>query len=53
MAIKLELELTEVNVVLAALAKQPFEAVASVINKIQQQGAPQVESQDVEEVPTE
>jgi len=39
--IKLELTLDEVNVILASLGKQSYEAVASVIAKIQEQGAPQ------------
>jgi hypothetical protein len=39
--IKLELTVNEVNIILGSLGKQPFEAVASVINKIQEQGAPQ------------
>jgi hypothetical protein len=41
--IKLDLTIDEVNVVLASLAKQPFEAVAGVIQKIQQQAGPQVQ----------
>lgn len=39
--IKLELTVNEVNIILGSLGKQPFEAVASVISKIQEQGAPQ------------
>lgn len=39
--IKLELSIEEVNTILAALSKQPFEIVAQLINKIQEQGAPQ------------
>jgi hypothetical protein len=39
--IKLELTIDEVNLILGALGKQPFEIVASVISKIQEQGAPQ------------
>jgi hypothetical protein len=41
--IKLDLTIDEVNVVLASLGKQAFEAVATVIQKIQQQAAPQVQ----------
>ena len=41
--IKLDLTIDEVNVVLASLGKQSFEAVAAVIQKIQQQAAPQVQ----------
>lgn len=32
----------EANVVLASLGKQPFDAVASIITKIQQQAQPQL-----------
>jgi LPS sulfotransferase NodH len=55
--IKLDLTIDEVNVVLASLAKQPFEAVATVIQKIQQQAGPQVqeimEKQKAESLVTE
>ena len=37
-----ELTLDEANTVLASLGKQPFEAVASIINKLQQQAQPQL-----------
>ncbi len=49
MGIKLDLSIAETNGVLGALAKQPFEAVASLINKIQAQGAPQVAEVQAEE----
>jgi hypothetical protein len=39
--IKLELTIEQINTILAALGKQPFEAVAGVINEIQKQGGPQ------------
>ena len=39
--IKLELTVEQINIILASLGKQPFEAVAGVINTIQQQGGPQ------------
>ena len=39
--IKLELSIEQVNIILASLGKQPFEAVATVINEIQRQGGPQ------------
>ena len=42
--IKLELEVNEVNVILAVLGKHPFEEVANLIVKIKQQGEPQVEA---------
>jgi hypothetical protein len=42
--IKLDLEINEVNVVLVALSKLPFEQVIDVITKIRQQADPQVEA---------
>ena len=36
--IKLELEINDVNTILASLSKQPFESVANIIVKIKQQG---------------
>lgn len=39
--IKLELEINEVNMILALLDKYPFGEVASLIVKIKQQGDPQ------------
>ena len=49
MGIKLDLTIAETNGVLGALAKQPFEVVAGLINKIQAQGGPQVEAVQAEE----
>lgn len=49
MGIKLELTINETNTVLQALGKAPFEVVASLIGKIQQQGGPQVEAVAAEE----
>lgn len=49
MGIKLELTIAETNVVLQSLAKQPYEAVAGVIAKIQGQGGPQVADVEKEE----
>ena len=49
MGIKLDLTIAETNGVLGALAKQPYEAVAALINKIQAQGGPQVEAVQAEE----
>lgn len=49
MGIKLELSIGETNLVLATLGKQPFEAVASLIQKIQTQGGPQAEAVAAEE----
>lgn len=40
--LKFELTLEEANMVLAALGKAPFEAVAGLINKLQQQAQPQI-----------
>lgn len=40
--LKFELTLNEANLVLGALGKQPFDAVAALINKIQQQAQPQL-----------
>ena len=40
--LKFELTLDEANVVLASLGKQPFDAVAGIINKLQQQAQPQL-----------
>jgi hypothetical protein len=42
--IKLELEINEVNTVLACLGKQPFDEVAALIVKIKQQGDPQADT---------
>jgi len=40
--LKFELTLDEANMVLSALGKAPFEAVAGLINKLQQQAQPQL-----------
>jgi hypothetical protein len=42
MNIKLELTVDEANMILRVLGKHPFEEVVSVIQKIKQQGEPQV-----------
>jgi hypothetical protein len=42
--IKLELEINEVNMILAVLGKHPFEEVAALVVKIKQQGDPQAEA---------
>jgi hypothetical protein len=42
--IKLELEINEVNMILAVLGKHPFEEVVKLISKIKQQGDPQAEA---------
>lgn len=51
MAIKLELEIDEVNVILRTLGKHPFDEIANLISKIKQQGEPQVAEQAVEAAP--
>ena len=43
MALKIELEVNEVNTILRVLGKHPFDEVVSLISKIKQQGEPQVE----------
>ena len=40
--IKFELTVEEANTILRVLGKHPFEEVVSLINKIKQQGEPQV-----------
>jgi hypothetical protein len=52
-SIELTLSVDEVNVVLGSLSKQPYEAVSAVINKIQQQGVPQVQSMNESAQPKE
>lgn len=42
MNIKLELTVDEVNAILRSLGKHPFEEIALLINKIKEQGEPQV-----------
>jgi len=42
--IKLELEINEVNTILAVLGKHPFQEVVELISKIKQQGDPQAET---------
>ena len=49
MAINLDLEINEVNTILASLAKQPYESVAAVIGKVRDQGIPQVAAIEAEE----
>lgn len=45
--IKLELPINGVNMVLAALAKQPYEAVADLVQAIREQAIPQVPMPEV------
>ena len=42
--IKLELEINEVNTILAVLGKHPFSEVVELISKIKQQGDPQAQA---------
>ena len=49
MAIKLELEVNEVNLVLRSLGKHPFDEIASLIGKIKQQGEAQLAEQQAAE----
>ena len=44
MAINLILEEDEVNVILSAVAQEPFIEVVDLINKIQQQGSAQIQA---------
>lgn len=43
--IKLEFNVDQVNIILASLGKQPFEAVAPLINEIQKQATPQLQAE--------
>jgi hypothetical protein len=43
---KLELEISEVNGILAALGQMPFVQVQALIAKIQNQAGPQVQTQE-------
>ena len=44
MSIKLELEVEQVNGILMALGKAPYEMAQPLIDKIKQQGIPQVQA---------
>jgi len=46
MAIKLDLEVQEVNLVLRSLGKHPFDEIAALIGKIKQQGEAQLAEQE-------
>ena len=45
MALKLELEVEEINTILRVLGKHPFDEVVSLISKIKQQGEAQLAEQ--------
>ena len=47
--IKLELNLEEVNTILASLGKHPFENIFQLINKIQAQGTEQLPKNNSQE----
>jgi len=42
MALKLELEVNEINTILRVLGKHPFDEVAALVRKIQEQGSAQL-----------
>jgi hypothetical protein len=44
--IEIKLTVNEVNAILLALAKQPYESVAQLIEKIREQALPQVPSDE-------
>jgi len=46
MAIKLELELNEVNGILGALGQMPFAQVEPIVNKIREQAVPQAKAEE-------
>ena len=48
-SIKLELELEEVNAILASLGKHPFDTIYQLINKIQAQGIDQLPKNNSQE----
>ena len=48
--IKLELSIDDCNMILRVLGKHPFAEVVAVINKIKQQGEPQVQAMEAEAV---
>jgi len=45
MALKFELEVEEINTILRVLSKHPFEEVANLVTKINQQGNAQLADQ--------
>lgn len=50
--LKFEVSMEEANLLIAALAKQPFETVAGLIQKLQMQAQPQMSpAPPVEEAP--
>jgi hypothetical protein len=53
MALNLELELEEVNVILKSLSKHPFEEVVNLIAKVKSQGLAQLAEQTATKESTE
>ena len=51
--IKLELAVEETNMILRTLGKHPFEEVVALVNKIKQQGEPQVAAMKPKEEPAD
>ena len=51
MALKIELEVDEVNTVLRSLGKHPFDEIANLINKIKSQGEKQLVEQAQPQAP--
>jgi hypothetical protein len=49
--LKFEVSMEEANLLIAALAKQPFETVAGLIQKLQGQAQSQMQPPAVEEAP--
>lgn len=49
--LKFEVSMEEANLLIAALAKQPFETVAGLIQKLQQQAQGQMSSAPGGEIP--
>lgn len=53
MALNLELELEEVNVILKSLSKHPFEEVVNLIAKVRTQASAQLAEQAAAKAPAE
>jgi len=53
MSLNINLEVDEVNAILRSLGKHPFDEIAQLINKIQQQGEAQLKLQQAEQAQAE
>lgn len=53
MALKLELELQEVNMILNSLSKHPFDEVVNLISKVRTQASAQLAEQAATKAPAE